>query len=266
MIRIGEFASLNKVTIQALRYYDSFGLLKPNQIEESNGYRYYSARQIPKLNKIILLKEIGFTLKEIKYYLDNEHLDINDLLRDKEREVESEVSEAKAKLSRIRQLLKINNTEVSYMSYAVTIKETKQMKVATLRDYIPTHSEQGHLWEELVEHINTHKGEILTPCMVIYHKNDMGTDSINAEVVEPIKGNVPPNDKIDVKSLESIKVASVIHNGSYDSLNRAYAFIMQWIEDNNYTISGSQRELYIKGEWNTDSSEEYVTELQIPIA
>ncbi|MDD4297530.1 MAG: MerR family DNA-binding transcriptional regulator, partial [Ruminiclostridium sp.] len=59
MFKIGDFAKLNKVTVKALRYYDSLGLLQPENVDTFTGYRYYSASQMPRLNRILALKDIG---------------------------------------------------------------------------------------------------------------------------------------------------------------------------------------------------------------
>ncbi|WP_230591222.1 MerR family transcriptional regulator [Lysinibacillus sphaericus] len=63
---IGEMAKLHKTTIKTLRYYDEIDLLKPMYTDKNNGYRYYSTEQFEQLNTIHYLKELGFSLKEIK--------------------------------------------------------------------------------------------------------------------------------------------------------------------------------------------------------
>lgn len=66
MFKIGEFSRLTQISIRMLRYYDEMGLLKPEYIDKSSGYRYYSVNQIPHLQKIALLRDLDFTVKEIK--------------------------------------------------------------------------------------------------------------------------------------------------------------------------------------------------------
>lgn len=74
MFKIGEFSKITQVSIRMLRYYDEQRLLIPNMIDESNGYRMYSANQIEQLQKIILLRDMGFGVREIKSLLyDFEH-------------------------------------------------------------------------------------------------------------------------------------------------------------------------------------------------
>ena len=62
MFRIGEFSQITRVTVDTLRYYDALGLLKPAKVDPFTGYRYYSARQLMSLNRILVLKEVGFSL------------------------------------------------------------------------------------------------------------------------------------------------------------------------------------------------------------
>ncbi|GGG12974.1 TrmO family methyltransferase domain-containing protein [Paenibacillus aceti] len=65
IFRIGEFSKLTQVSIRMLRYYDETGLLKPAQIDNQTGYRHYSVEQIPVLQKIIMLRDLGCSVAEI---------------------------------------------------------------------------------------------------------------------------------------------------------------------------------------------------------
>lgn len=59
MFRIGEFAQIAQVSGRQLRFYDQLGLLAPAHIDAQTGYRDYSIRQLPRLNRILALKEPG---------------------------------------------------------------------------------------------------------------------------------------------------------------------------------------------------------------
>jgi Predicted transcriptional regulators len=65
MFKIGDFSRLTRVSVRMLRHYDEIGLLKPLSIDSFTGYRFYSADQIPRVNRIQVLKEMGFSLAEI---------------------------------------------------------------------------------------------------------------------------------------------------------------------------------------------------------
>ena len=63
MFKIGEFSKLSQVTVKTLRYYDEIGLLKPAEVDRFTSYRYYSARQLPRLHRILALKDLGLSLE-----------------------------------------------------------------------------------------------------------------------------------------------------------------------------------------------------------
>jgi len=63
-MRIGEFAKQAGVTPRTVRYYESLGLLSPNE-REGAGFRYYTDVELAKLQKINALKELGLSLEEI---------------------------------------------------------------------------------------------------------------------------------------------------------------------------------------------------------
>ena len=65
MLKIGEFSRLSQIAVSTLRYYDDIGLLRPVEVDGFTGYRYYSAEQLPKLNRITVLKDLGLSLTEI---------------------------------------------------------------------------------------------------------------------------------------------------------------------------------------------------------
>ena len=58
--------------MKTLRYYDQLGLLKPAEIDRFPSYRYYSARQLPRLNRILTFKDMGLSLEQIADLLEND--------------------------------------------------------------------------------------------------------------------------------------------------------------------------------------------------
>lgn len=71
MYKIGEFANVVKSNIKTIRYYDEIDLLKPKVIDKFTSYRYYDEDNVREYYAIILLKQMGFSLEEIKIYKDN---------------------------------------------------------------------------------------------------------------------------------------------------------------------------------------------------
>ncbi|WMC93645.1 MerR family transcriptional regulator [Kineothrix sp. MB12-C1] len=71
LMRIGEVAAFFNVSVKAMRIYEKMGILKPVKVDEKTGYRYYSADQIKQLDALLELRELGFSLAEIRDLLEN---------------------------------------------------------------------------------------------------------------------------------------------------------------------------------------------------
>ena len=66
MLKIGEFSKLSMLTIKALRFYEKEELLIPARVDEHSGYRFYEASQLEIAAKIKALRQLDFTVEEIK--------------------------------------------------------------------------------------------------------------------------------------------------------------------------------------------------------
>src|SRR5215207_3930446 len=70
VFKIGDFSRITRVSTKMLRHYDEIGLFKPALVDRFTGYRYYSYDQLPRLNRILVLKGLGFSLDDIRQMLD----------------------------------------------------------------------------------------------------------------------------------------------------------------------------------------------------
>jgi len=71
LMRIGEIAAFFNVSVKAMRVYEKMGILKPVKVDQKTGYRYYSADQVKQLDALLELRELGFSLSEIKELLES---------------------------------------------------------------------------------------------------------------------------------------------------------------------------------------------------
>lgn len=74
MLSIGEFSKICNVSTKTLRYYAEIGLILPNEINNENGYRYYSIEQLQTILFIKRLKSYNFSLEQIKTIIQSEEL------------------------------------------------------------------------------------------------------------------------------------------------------------------------------------------------
>ena len=116
MYKIGDFSSMSKTTIKALRYYEKEGLLKPVYIDQNTGYRYYETSQLVEISKIISLRQIGLSIKDIKNILNG--CDMKSILNKRKKEIKENLTIYTTQLSKINYLLEENN-----MKNEIFIKE-----------------------------------------------------------------------------------------------------------------------------------------------
>ena len=103
MFKIGDFSKICRVPVSALRYHADIGLLEPAQVDKFTGYRYYSLDQLPRLNRILALKDLGLSLEQITHILraDLPAEQIRGMLRLKQAEIRQQVEEAQTQLARV---------------------------------------------------------------------------------------------------------------------------------------------------------------------
>ncbi len=64
-MHINEFAKLTGVSVRTLHYYDEIGLLKPANVDEQNGYRFYDEFSLFRMQEVLFYRELDFSLKSI---------------------------------------------------------------------------------------------------------------------------------------------------------------------------------------------------------
>jgi len=140
MIKIGDFSKLSLLSVKTLRYYDEMGLLKPVQVDRFTGYRYYSASQLPRLNRILALKEMGLTLEHIRMLLEKDLPadQVLGILRRRQVELQQEIQVSEAMLRRVEVRLRQFEQENYMPKNEVTIKSVPALWVASVRGVVPT--------------------------------------------------------------------------------------------------------------------------------
>ena len=98
LLRIGEFSKLSGVPIRTLRYYDEIDLFKPAEIDLFTDYRYYKEEQIEDLNLINNLKDVGFSLEEIKSNWNHFN---NEVMLNKKKELEQKLENISESIKKI---------------------------------------------------------------------------------------------------------------------------------------------------------------------
>ncbi len=268
MFKIGDFSKLSQVSVKALRYYDQIGLLRPAHVDRFTGYRYYSASQLPRLNRILALKDLGFSLDQVAQLLDDDlpPAQIRGMLRMKQMEIQREVAEEQARLARVEARLRQIEQEDKMPAYEVVLKKVEPQTVAAIREVIPTYSDVSQLYGQLFAHLGQHKARPAGPPLAIYHDPEYRERDVDVEAAVPVAGPVVGSERVVVRELPGVeRMACAVHQGSYESIGAAYNALMAWIESNGYRITGPCREVYPQGPESGRDPASYVTEVQFPV-
>jgi DNA-binding transcriptional MerR regulator len=270
MIRIGDFSKLSMVSIKTLRYYDEMGLLKPISIDRETGYRYYTVDQLPRLNRILALKDLGFSLQQIGQVL-NEGISpeqLRGMLRLKRAELQQQIADGQERMVRLEARLQMIDMEGTMPQYDVVLKQVGAQLVAGVRDRLASYPEVGRLLGEVFEHL-IHAGVDPSSLInaAIWHDDEYKTSDIDGEAVVYLKSPVAPSARVRVYELPAATMASVIYKGAYNKFSQPYEALARWIEANGYTVVGPNREIYLECSMPVRQDDEsYVTEIQFPVA
>jgi effector-binding domain-containing protein len=224
---------------------------------------------LPRLNRILALKDLGLSLEQIARLLNNglSPAQLRGMLRLKQAELQQRVQEEQARLARVEARLRQIEQEGKMPTYEVVLKKVPAMTVASVRDIIPTYSSQDGLWQELGAYLARHKSTPLSPCFTMYHDTEYKERDVDAEVCEHVQGPLLDEGRVKVHQLPAVTVASVIHQGPYDGLGAAYDALAAWVEANGYRIVGPNREIYLQNvaDHGITDPANLVTEVQFPV-
>ncbi len=134
MFSIGEFARHGRVSVRMLRHYDAVGLLRPAHVDRVTSYRSYEAEQLSRLNRIVALKDLGFTLQQVQSILDDKvSLDeLHGMLRLRQADLQTQIAADTARLTQVRARLEIIEKEGAMPSEDIAIKRIPAVRVAEL--------------------------------------------------------------------------------------------------------------------------------------
>jgi len=134
MFTIGDFAAFGQVSARMLRHYDALGLLQPAYTDRLTGYRWYEARQLARLNRIVALKDLGFTLEQVGSILDDKVSaeELRGMLRLRRAELEAQVTADMARLAQVEARLQVIEREGAMPTDDVQVKRIPAVRVAEL--------------------------------------------------------------------------------------------------------------------------------------
>lgn len=258
MIKIGDFSKLAHVSIKTLHHYDDLGLLRPVHVDRYTGYRYYEIGQLSRLNRILALKDLGFSLEQVSQLLDEDlsTAELRGMLRLKQMELAGLVDEEQARLARVEQRLLQLEHEYNPFDAAVAVKEIPAQTVllanivAAREEFLPAARQSLH--QLLLAQLERAQLKPSGPWFALL--NDLPYAESNLELALAVsvilRSGQRPGDwqgtPVQVQDLEAVPgMASIIHQDDTATLPQTYASLYAWTQSNGYQIAGPCREIYL---------------------
>ncbi|WP_405145112.1 MerR family transcriptional regulator [Sphaerisporangium sp. NBC_01403] len=270
MFNIGEFARHGRVSVRMLRHYDAIGLLRPVHVDQATGYRSYEARQLARLNRIVALKDLGFTLQQVRSILDDKVNveELRGMLRLRRAELQSQIASDTARLAQVEARLQIIEREGAMPAEDIQIKRIPGVRVAELTGIAAGFEPESigpviqPLYEELCRRLDR-AGVTLSGPAIAYYEDSPDGEGILVHAAMPV-GVEPGGDHdfaiVDLPEIE--EAATIVHRGPMDDVMPTVQTLARWIDANGYRSAGYNRELYIEYGEDRDA---WATELQEPI-
>lgn len=261
--KIGVFAQLSKVTIKALHHYDEKGLLKPAYVDETNGYRYYTSAQLPILQRILALRNIGFSLEEIKQVLEGNKE--ASLLIKKKADLHNQIGDLMKQIACIESYL-AHQREGSDVH--VMIKSLPEVQIVSMQVHLQGYAELFTKMPQMGMEMERSGCECAQPdyCFTLYDARCYQDTEIDARICQAITKIDQQSDQLTVETLPAVaEAACIYHKGAYETFPQSYQALISFIEENGYEIIDTPRECYIDGIWNQEDVADWLSEIQVPI-
>jgi DNA-binding transcriptional MerR regulator len=270
MFGIGDFARHGRVSVRMLRHYDALGLLRPARVDPATSYRYYHASQFARLNRIIALKELGFSLGEIGALLD-EPVDgtrLRAMLELRQAQLRARIEAEADRLRQVEARLRLIESEGHVHTQEIIVKPLPALRVAELTavagGFAP--EEIGPVIQPLYRDLfgRLEKAGITPTGPAVARYEDVA-DGVLVRASLPV--DAEPGEHaagftvVDLPRVE--KAAAVVHRGSMEHIMPVEQALAEWLEENGYRSSGYPREVNL--ECPPEDHGRWVTELQVPV-
>lgn len=256
MLKIGDFARFTGVTIKTLHHYDDVGLLKPAEVDRFTGYRYYTVEQMERLNRILALKDLGFSLEQIAALLDSRlpAAEIRGMLKLRQAELEQQIAEAEDRLSRVEARLTLIEQEGRPPRQEVVVKTVEAVRVLSYRQVVPDTGSIEPFFIDVAAALDQNRIVSTGPWMALYHHGDYRQTDLDLEAAVPIGPTVSgpvqlsSRGEMTVRILPAQTVASVVCRMCHPlDVYETSKALWSWIEHNGYRIlDAPSRELYFE--------------------
>lgn len=265
LFSIGKFSKICSVSIQALRYYDKIGILKPKFIDKETGYRFYGTNQIVIVMIIQKMATLGLSLSEIDvFFHKNDMLGIKSIFNQKRQEIKEQINE----LLYADKMLKLYTDNINMRKNAdfscIEIKKVPIRKVIYLRSTIEL-NENGFtkLFNDAMKIVGMKNYLTIGNPMAIYHGERILGEPCDIELCIELQEACTSEE--NCKIVQGGYYLSKMHLGAHNNKPKTYDQLIEYANRNNLSIIGDPVEVYYIDISITRNPDDFITEIQLPI-
>ena len=252
MFRIGEFSKIARVSGRLLRYYDEIGLLQPEHTDPLTGYRYYSAHQLSRLNRILVLKELGLSLDHIARLLDHATSpdEIRGMLILRKAQIEQSLKDEMARLREVE--TRLQQIDV-LQEESVILKSVGAQPFLAVRAVLSDMAAIQHRVQRIANIIPTRVAPTsLDQIALVLHSPMYDPDAFDVEIGYILSGpapelvNVDDEYRLTLRELPAVEtLATAVHVGRVRDSHHTYGALGLWLEHNGWQVGAVGREILI---------------------
>lgn len=260
-LAIGEFATLTRLSVRTLRRYHTAGLLVPDEVDPSTGYRYYAPEQIPTAQVIHQLRQLDVPLSEVESILATDDPEERaDVIAGHLRRLEDEIDRTQASLASLRRLLRPEPAEI-----AVELRSVPARTVAGVKGHVHYDETVGWYDSAMAELDAEFPVSERTGPPGGYYSNDLfAMDAGPLAVYRPVRAP-RASGRIEVIELPAVELAVTVHPGRHDDINVTYGRLGSWVVARALTVDGPIYETYAVGPRDTADPAAWRTEIGWPV-
>ena len=239
-------------------------------MDPASGYRFYQAGQLSELNRIIALKELGFTLQQVQAIMAEQvsAAELRGMLKLRRAEIQAQIDAETTRLARVEARLATIEDEARVPADGVVVKHLAPVRVVELTGTAAGYEPEAitpviqplycDIWQRMASTDVTAAGPAIA-----YYEDAPARGAIVVHAAVPVAAGAGREHGLLVVDLPEVdSAAAIIHHGSMDDVLPTGQALARWIDANGYRSAGYAREVTL--EYSADR-EQWVTELQQPI-
>jgi DNA-binding transcriptional MerR regulator/predicted transcriptional regulator YdeE len=268
LFTIGEIAKLFDVNIRTLRYYDEIDLLKPEYIDATSNYRYYSTRQFERLNTIKYLRALNMPLSKISdFFRDREVDTLISILKQQKEEIAAQKYELELIERKIQNRLCQIEDAIHSNYNLIEEKWIPQRKIAIVKKDIKVDEDIELPIVELGRANGLNTAIFLGKVALSIAKENLSIqrfDEFSYVIVIVEEEDCALECKQSNQSIPEGNYLSLQFQGTHKDSKEYYLKLLDYLKTNQYHTCGNAIEITMIDYGMTNDSSKFVTEIQIP--